>query len=1560
MDNQRSSEDEDPSMAANMLSQFTAANSNRNPASDHKNKEHLFQIIAPTIGNVEDYEFLPGHLEVEEILDRVNDSNQAKYSTRLANGDTVNLSKAYICKLQNGRKALSQFNQHSRPPTHSSSLGNNMVVLRKRPARTLHPKHSSYVNSTTLDLSSSDDDPLAKPSTMPLRSSRRRLARTSSDNASTTFSRRRSSRLAESTAPQDSESSADESTGSSIDEWPRKRGRLGQPRWSSKQNSYNESRGSSDEELRRKRGRRSRHPGRPPKSYRLESSKPIRIGVRSSQRVKSSKSMAERLEDDISEAENNSTGVKYSATKEFFKTLSKDDPFRTRHQQLCNSCRSVDSGQGTLVFCQGCTTSYHQNCLGPRNQREHLVTKVGEGDFILQCRRCLGSSHIKDSLSPHQGACTQCHELGPLSKPLRSRMTAREEQLLREENGGSDPIVDVDTSLYNVDYIMFRCVSCERAWHMNHLPPRRRNSSHGMEESGNGDDSEQRFREYSRRFTCEDCANMPGEIETLVAWRPVDLDSFIPGYTSEMMEEIAKEYLIKWRKKSYFHTSWMPGPWVWAMTAAATRKAFNKSSKSLKPIMLKEDAIPEEFLRVDIIFDLEYSNVVRDSTIEIDIARVKEVSKIYAKYKGLPYEDAVWETIPSPKEAERWHDYQMAYNDWVAGKYVHVPKSHILKKNLATARSKDFATRLVKQSQPSLLTGGQIMDYQKDGLNWLYYMWYKEQNAILADEMGLGKTVQVIALFATLVQDHRCWPFLVVVPNSTCPNWRREIKTWAPRLRVVTYYGSSASRKLAHDYEMFPDGTLDLRCHIVVTSYDAMVDDKARRLFSKIPWAGLVVDEGQRLKNDKNQLYEALTRIHFPFKVLLTGTPLQNNIRELFNIIQFCDVSRNAEALEQQYGGDLTKETLAELHDMIRPYFLRRTKAQVLSFLPPMAQIIIPVTMSVVQKKLYKSILAKNPQLIQSIFKRDPGSTLKRTERHNLNNILMQLRKCLCHPFVYSKAIEERTVNAALSHRNLVEASSKLQLLEMLLPKLQERGHRVLIFSQFLDNLDVVEDFLDGLALLHRRLDGSMSSLQKQKQIDDFNAPNSPYFAFLLSTRSGGVGINLATADTVIIMDPDFNPHQDIQALSRAHRIGQRKKVLVFQLVTKGSVEEKIVQIGKKKMALDQVLIEHMDAEDETEVDLEAILRHGADALFDDDTTDDIHYDNNSIDKLIDRSLIENTKAGDDGSAESQFSFARVWVNDTLSDKLGTSETATPSDTVWNKILQERERIAAAEAKANAQALGRGKRKRQRVDYALEQHLFSPKNLGKDDTDAEFQSFGPGSDTEDADTDGNFASESRESGPEKDQGDKGITLLRPFKRTTVPSVALGLHGAMTDGNGESSAPLPPPRRCVACDQNHPTGYCPLKLAGVEHCGLCGIAHYGRGRTCPHLNSETQVALMLGSLKESPEQRALVAEATKYLRGIRGDLVRRKKLNKIRGNAGQLPQNSPPPPISHPDHNVPTPTWPPPHPPVSPRTSQHVATHSPYPPPPLPSHPRQPYPSDPYPRPPPGTPPSNMV
>jgi superfamily II DNA or RNA helicase len=709
--------------------------------------------------------------------------------------------------------------------------------------------------------------------------------------------------------------------------------------------------------------------------------------------------------------------------------------------------------------------------------------------------------------------------------------------------------------------------------------------------------------------------------------------------------------------------------------------------------MRTEDAIPEEWLRIDIVLDVKYTNKIDFHTLDIDKARIREVDTALIKYKGLGYEDAVWEKVPMPEDGDRWTDFVTAYNDWVLGRYTTLSSTH-LRDRLKKLHSKPFEE---KKEQPANIESGKLMKYQLEGLNWLYYQWFQGKNGILADEMGLGKTIQIISFIAMMVQDLKCYPFLIVVPNSTCPNWRREMKQWAPSLRCVAYYGSAVARDMAYKYELYPGNSKQLRCHVVITSYEAATDESSRKLLRGVPWQGMIVDEGQRLKNDQSLLHNALNALKVPYRVLLTGTPLQNNARELFNLLQFLDDGINAEQMEKEYE-DMTNEKINRLHDLIRPFILRRTKLQVLSFLPAMAQIILPVSMSHLQKKTYKSILEQKPELLRSLL--SEGS-LKASERVGLNNILMQLRKCLCHPFVFNKDIEERGLEQRVTHKNLVEASSKLQLLELLLPKLQERGHRVLFFSQFLDELDIMEDFLDGMGMLYQRLDGTISALEKQKRIDEFNAPASPLFAFLLSTRAGGVGINLATADTVIILDPDFNPHQDIQAICRAHRIGQTKKVLCFQLMTRASVEEKIMQVGRKKMALDEVVINQLDDDNVEDKDREGILKHGMAELFDDDKTDqDIRYDEASVEKLLDRSQIENTKTGKDNTAESQFSFARVWENDSaaLADSLNVSEEDTaPNKGLWEKILQDRERRAAE--RAAKVEFGRGKRHRQTVYY---------------------------------------------------------------------------------------------------------------------------------------------------------------------------------------------------------------------------------------------------------------------
>ncbi|KAG8418035.1 hypothetical protein J3458_005477 [Metarhizium acridum] len=999
-------------------------------------------------------------------------------------------------------------------------------------------------------------------------------------------------------------------------------------------------------------------------------------------------------EDSFTQVEEKPGIPKIASVKELFRPVPPDSSFAIVHTNTCHTCGSANN-RSQIIYCQGCSYSYHKHCIGNRSAREHLVTKVGEANFVLQCRFCIEIHKKKDPLAPRRSVCQSCKTVGRSCTPFSQRQTARQEEKLREQNGGVDPITSVpDELVNNSKNVLFRCTSCNRGWHQHHLPLIGSPSPGREQEIG-------ALKDYSIDWQCNECTVAQQKIHRLVAWRAEPTASTARPAFAQLSDD-DKEYLVKWEGMSYFHCTWMPGAWIFGVAASAMRTSFAKKAVEVDLFKVTEkEAIPDEYLMIDIIFRVKLDSAVpRANSRQEDVDNLPHISKVLVKYQGLGYDDVVWDEPPKTNSGELYDAFKVAYEEYLAGKYF----KHSLPTKMRE-RIKAFKEEELEEVdvQPAGLKRGKLMGYQLEGLNWLLNNFHSGRSVVLADEMGLGKTVQVISLVVYLVQENpKCWPFLISVPNATCPNWRREFKQWAPELRVVTYHGGKESQDLAYKHELFPHGSREMAAHVVIMSYDSTQDPKTSQRFNSVKWAGLVVDEGQRLKNDRSLLYQALRVMKIPFRLLLTGTPLQNNKRELFNLIQFIDHSQSAEKLDEEFQV-LDKETLPRLHEKIRPYFLRRTKVGVLKFLPPMAQIILPVTMTVIQEKLSKSIMAKNPQLIKAIF---ANSKMNKKERGSLNNILMQLRKCLCHPFMYSEAIEEKHDDPVVIHRNLVEASAKLLLLEQMLPKLKERGHRVLIFSQFLQQLDIIEDFLIGIGYQYRRLDGNLSSLEKQRRIDAYNEPGSAIFAFLLSTRAGGVGINLATADTVIIMDPDFNPHQDIQALSRAHRIGQKQKVLCFQLMTKDTVEERIVQIGKKKMALDHALIESLDDDEIAGDDLESILAHGAQALFSDDYQKGaIHYDGPSIDRLLDRSQTEQTKVDDEGSAEAQFTYAKVWSNDkaNLEDELkAAAEAEAPepiSSSVWDKILAEREEEARRQAEANQERLGRGERRRTTLNY---------------------------------------------------------------------------------------------------------------------------------------------------------------------------------------------------------------------------------------------------------------------
>ncbi|OIW31583.1 hypothetical protein CONLIGDRAFT_230503 [Coniochaeta ligniaria NRRL 30616] len=1044
---------------------------------------------------------------------------------------------------------------------------------------------------------------------------------------------------------------------------------------------------------------------------------------RSGRANKATGNMFEQMDvddDNFSIDDDRSPGVpKVIAVKEIFQPLTAEEAgFRDVHCPSCSTCDANNPNKGALIYCQGCSFSYHKVCLGQRAARDHLVTKIAQDSFVLQCRYCINLYQKKDQRAPDLTRCFTCRESGKSCTPFSQRKTAKQEEQLRLENNGEDPVHEVDRQLINnADTCIFRCTTCRRGFHFEHLPSASsENTSHITSDTDTL--RAKNIEEYSIEWKCKDCTDAPGKIDALIAWRPVDHENYV-GQSYLDYGEDHIEYLVKWEKQSHRHCVWMPGSWVWGAAHGSMRSAYAKrvAAEGIGPQFDIKNAIPEELTMIDVILSVQYKGSFHATSKEADFQNVRKIDKVYVKFLGLGYDEAVWDDPPPTNSGKLYDEFLSAYDEYLAGVYFEdVSRSEMLDR-IKEFRALDFAGQIESTEQPHTIQNGELMKYQVSGVNWLKYNYHKQHNAILADEMGLGKTVQIVALLADLVKDApRVWPFLIVVPNSTVPNWRREIKKWAPDLRVVTYHGGKQAQDLAFRFELFPRGSTTMKAHIVVMSYEAAQDPGTKTRFNSTQFAGLIVDEGHRLKNDQNLLYAALMAMKIPYRVLLTGTPLQNNKRELFNLLQFLNPKLDAAKLDEEYG-ELTAENIPKLHDTIRPYFLRRTKADTLKFLPKMARVIIPVTMTVLQEKLSKSIIAKNSQLIHAILAK---GKLKATERGSLNNILMQLRKCLCHPFIYSSAVEDRVEDPVKMHNNLVEASAKLLLLNLMLPKLKEQGHRVLLFSQFLDQLDIMEDFLSGLGLTYSRIDGNMSSLEKQKRIDAYNAPDSPIFVMLLSTRAGGVGINLATADTVMILDPDFNPHQDLQAVSRCHRIGQRKPVLCFQFTTKDSVEEKILQAGRKKMALDHALIESMDDQKEEVHDLESILKHGAEALFSDAKRDTITYDSAAVDKLLDRERLiaeQNPPEGEEGQTlNDAFSFARVWDNaagDIVTESLESEVDPVINQSVWEDILRKREEEARLEAEANKEILGRGARRRGKVllrefCYAMPLLTWSP------------------------------------------------------------------------------------------------------------------------------------------------------------------------------------------------------------------------------------------------------------
>lgn len=451
----------------------------------------------------------------------------------------------------------------------------------------------------------------------------------------------------------------------------------------------------------------------------------------------------------------------------------------------------------------------------------------------------------------------------------------------------------------------------------------------------------------------------------------------------------------------------------------------------------------------------------------------------------------------------------------------------------------------------------ELKDYQIEGLNWLINMHENSINCILADEMGLGKTLQTIAFLGYIryVKKEKK-KHLIVLPKSTLANWKREFKKFMPNYKVRIFYSSRKEmRKEAEEI-------MSSRWDACLTTYEMCIN--AKNILNTVNWSYIIIDEAHRIKNEHSLLSKIVRIFSCDHRLLITGTPLQNNVHELWALLNFIvpEIFNDAEKFER-YVMNIDEgdgEAIKRIRSVLQLFFLRREKIDVEEGLPPKKIINLYSKLSPMQREWYKMLLKRDLSPLGST--RDPKGMLM--------NVVMQLRKCCNHPYLFPDAEPEPYTN----DKHIIENSGKTMMLDKLLTNLKAKGSRVLIFSQMSMMLDILEDYAVFKEYEYCRIDGSTSYRDRTEAIDAFNAEGSDKFIFLLTTRAGGLGINLSTADTVILFDSDWNPQMDLQAQDRAHRIGQKKQVMVFRLISENTVEERIVYRSLQKLRLDDILLQ--------------------------------------------------------------------------------------------------------------------------------------------------------------------------------------------------------------------------------------------------------------------------------------------------------------------------------------------------------------------------------------------------
>lgn len=696
-----------------------------------------------------------------------------------------------------------------------------------------------------------------------------------------------------------------------------------------------------------------------------------------------------------------------------------------------------------------------------------------------------------------------------------------------------------------------------------------------------------------------------------------------------------EEYYVKYRNFSYLHCEWKTEDELFKgdKRIANKIKRFKQKQSQLLNIFetLDEESFNPDYVEVDRVLDVSS---------HIDPATNETVRHYLVKWRALQYEDCTWELEEDvdPIKIEQYEKF-----------------SKLPSKDKWKAKKRPSPEGWMKLDESPIYKGGNsLREYQLEGLNWLLFSWFNGRNCILADEMGLGKTIQSLTFIHAVWEYGIRGPFLVIAPLSTIPNWQREIESWTD-LNVIVYHGSATSRNMIQEYEMYYKSDKgqhikDLtKFNILITTFEIIVTDFAD--LKSFNWRLCVIDEAHRLKNRNCKLLEGLRQLTLEHRVLLSGTPLQNNVNELFSLLNFLEPTQftKSEAFLKEFGSLKTEQEVHKLQCLLKPMMLRRLKEDVEKSLAPKEETVVEVELTNIQKKYYRGILERNFSFLTK------GTTYSNIP--NLMNTMMELRKCCIHPYLLNGAEDQIQYDFKQQngedpdayYKALIHSSGKMVLIDKLLPKLKANGHRVLVFSQMVKCLDILEDYLMYRKYPYERIDGRIRGNLRQAAIDRFSKPDSDRFVFLLCTKAGGLGINLTAADTVIIYDSDWNPQNDLQAQARCHRIGQQKMVKIYRLLCRNTYEREMFDKASLKLGLDKAILQSMNTvqgekgsghRQLSKKEIEDLLKKGAYGALLDEENDGDKFCEEDIDVILARRTQVITMESEKGSTFSKASFA--------------------------------------------------------------------------------------------------------------------------------------------------------------------------------------------------------------------------------------------------------------------------------------------------------------------------------